>query len=364
MENRNTEEKLLSTRKKNEKKRKKRRNIILIIILAVLVFLIYSYNFHLKNGRWPWAEESVSLSRRMMSPVQQSTTVYEKVSVPIVDVSGYVEAYDSQDVMLRASGTVTAVYVEEGERVVKGQLLATVDNTNQKYEVASARLQLERAQVSGTSERELELYRMRLKAAEQQLENTYAYALFDGVVVSVKAKVDNYFQAGTAVMKIIDDSRYKSTVEVDEIDVQNLEKGMVAVLNSDSAPGVKYEGYVSYIPMIGRYSSQGIGVMDVEIIIEDPPSGLKPGFSFEGKINTGKEQRMLLVAQSAVSENDGVYTVTKLNEDGSTEKVTVQVKYLGENVYQILSGNVKSGDTVIFDTTSGLGSLVRNVSIM
>ncbi len=362
MENRNTEEKLLSTRRKNEKRRKRRRNIIILIVAAVLLFFIYSYNFHLKNGRWPWSSDSSSAVMRMMETTQQSTTVYERVSTPVVDISGYVEAYDTQSVMLRASGTITGIYVEEGERVTKGQLLATVDNTSQKYDLASAKLQLERAEVNGTSEKELELYRMRLNTAEQQLENTYAYALFDGVVVSVKAKIDDYFQAGTTIMTVIDDSKYKSTVEVDEIDVQSLEKGMTATLNSDSAPGVNYEGYVSYIPMIGRYSSQGIGVMDVEIVIDNPPAGLKPGFSFEGKIDTGVEQRMLLVAQSAVTENDGVYTVTKLNEDGSTQTVTVQVKYLGENIYQILSGDIKSGDTLVYDTTTGLGSLMMNMN--
>ncbi|MCR5761060.1 MAG: efflux RND transporter periplasmic adaptor subunit [Sphaerochaetaceae bacterium] len=363
MENKNAEEKLLINRKKIEKKKKRRRNIIIAIILIAVIFFTYSYNFHIKNGRWPWVSAESTASNSMMGNVQQVTaTVYEKTNTPVVEISGYVEAYDTQDVMLRSSGTVTAVYVEEGDRVEKGQLLVTLDNTSQNYDVASARLQLEKAELNGTSERELELYRMRLKTAEKQLENTAAYALFDGVVVSVNAKTDDYFQAGTAIMKIIDDSKYKSTVEVDEIDVQSLEEGMKAVLTSDSAPGVQYEGYVSYIPMIGRYSNQGIGVMDVEIVVENPPAGLKPGFSFEGTINTGLEQTMLLVPQSAVTENRGVYTVNKLNADGSTETVTVQVKYLGENVYQILSGDIKSGDTVVYSTTNSLASLMRSMS--
>jgi multidrug efflux pump subunit AcrA (membrane-fusion protein) len=105
--------------------------------------------------------------------------------------------------------------------------------------------------------------------------------------------------------------------------------------------------------MIGRYTNTGIGVMDVEIIIDNPPEKLKPGFSFEGVIEVESEQSMLLVSQSAVTTKRGVSTVTKELEDGSTQTVTVQVKYLGENLYQILSGDVKDGDTVIYTRSEG-----------
>ena len=202
---------------------------------------------------------------------------------------------------------------------------------------------------------------MRLDSAKKRLENMKAYADFDGVVVKVDIRQDDYYKAGNAAITIIDDSKLKATVEVDEIDVQMLELGTKVDITSDSTPGVPIEGRVSYIPMIGRYTNQGIGVMDVEIIIDNPPASLKPGFSFGGTIAVGSEQMMLLVSQAAVSTSRGVSSVNKLLEDGTTQKVTVVVKYLGENLYQILSGDVKDGDVVVYSNSSEW-SAVMNMS--
>ncbi|MCR4676079.1 MAG: efflux RND transporter periplasmic adaptor subunit [Sphaerochaetaceae bacterium] len=353
-----TERKLLEKRKKDERKKRIRRIVILVIVAVLIFFAVRAYNLKKQTGSWTAGNTDSSVT----ADEQIQATVYEVTKIPEIDISGYITAYDTQDVMLRTSGTVAEVCVKEGDRVTKGQLLAKLNSSSEEYSVANARLQLEKAVVNGTSAREMELLQMNLDAALENLERTNVYALFDGVVVSVKAKEGNYFQAGTVIMTVIDDSRYKATVEVDEIDVQTLEVGMKAELNSDSAPGETYEAVVTYIPMIGRYSDQGIGVMDVEIVIEEHPVGVKPGFSFEGKIKTGKTNTMVLVPQSAVTERRGVYTVQKLNEDGSVETVTIQAKYLGENAYQVLSGNLKSGDIVVYSpVSSGINALLSTV---
>lgn len=347
----NTEDKLMAQRKKAKRRKTIKRIILWIFLLALIVYGLYAYNYHLKNDRWPWKKVPV------VSPMDSmiKTKVYESVYTTQIDISGSVEAFDTQNVVIRAGGAVTGVYAEEGDRVVKDQLLAEVDSTDQEYRVSSAEWDIEKAKISGSkSARDMELLEMQLKTAKQQLENTRAYAKFDGVVVKKSISEGDYSSAGSTVMTIIDDSKLKATVEVDEIDLQMLKKGMKCSLTSDSAPGETFEARVSYIPMIGRYSSQGIGVMDVEIVIDNPPAGLKPGFSFEGTIEVESEQKMLLVSQSAVTTNRGSSSVTKLNEDGSTQTVPVIVKYLGENLYQIVSGDVKDGDTVVY-SRSGSG---------
>lgn len=352
------EGKVLNDRKRKLKRRKIRTVVTLVLVTVVLFGLFECYSFYMQNGRWPWKKEAAT------SAVQELTTqAYESRYNTQIDISGSVQAIDTQEVKIRATGAVTGVYVEEGDRVVKGQLLATVDDTDQQYTVANLEKQIEVARVSGsTSKRDIELLEMQLDSAKKKLEYTKAYANFDGVVVSVSISEGDYFDAGSAVMTIIDDSKLKASVEIDEIDIQMVELGMSASLTSDAVPGQSIQARVSYIPMIGRYSSQGIGVMDVEIVIDDPPAALKPGFSFEGTIAIESEQVMLLVPQSAVTTSNGVSTVVRLNADGTRETVVVQVKYLGENVYQVLSGDIKAGDTLVY--TPGSGSFGSFMSMM
>lgn len=349
----NAEQSLKLQRKIKKRKQIIKKTVIYVLVLAFIVYALYAYNFKLKNSRWPWQKPVQYNAVDTMVQTQVYTSKYSSE----IDVSGYVQAYKIQNVSFGATGEVTAVYVEEGDRVTKGQLLAEVEDTTQRQNVSDAEYEIEKALIiQNSSDRDMELLQRRLDNAKQQLENTKAYANFDGVVVSVSiAEGDRIGSTGnSAPITIIDDSKLKATVEVDEIDIQLVEKGMKAYLTADSAPGQIIEAYVSYIPSIGRYSNQGIGVMDVEIVIDDPPKSLKPGFSFEGDIRVESEQEMLLVSQSAVKTSRGISTVTKLNEDGTTETVNVTVKYLGENLYQILDGDIKSGDTVVY-TRSGTG---------
>lgn len=355
-ENMDSETKVRRDREKKIRRKKIRRIILIILGIVVVIAGIRIYNYRMTNGIFPWQKKAQS----SFTPTTSQTTVREETYVTSIDVSGSVEAYDTQKVQIRATGSVTSVLVKEGDRVTKGQLLATLDDSDQNYEIANLEKQLESAKMNGTtSTRDIELMQMRVDNAKKKLDNLKAYADFDGVVVSVSIREGDYYQAGGAAITIIDDSKLKATVEVDEIDIQMVKVGTKVDITSDSTPGVAIEGRVSYIPMIGRYTNQGIGVMDVEIVIDDPPASLKPGFSFGGTIEVGSEQKMLLVAQAAVSTSRGVSRVTKLLPDGSTETVVVTVKYLGENLYQILAGDVKDGDVLVYNNSTDWSSLVN-----
>ena len=314
-----------------KKLRKKRIRSLIIgfIILAVVSVGWWIYTYKMTNGVFPWEAKKTEAKTETIS----TTTVRREAYHTSIDVSGSVVAYDTQKVQIRGTGAVTAVLVSEGDRVKKGQLLASVDDSDQQYEVASIEKQLETARMGGTTS--------------------------DGVVVQVSIREGDYYTAGSAAITIIDDSRLKTTVEVDEIDIQMVKVGTPVHITCDSCPGVSIEGRVSYIPMIGRYTTQGIGVMDVEIVIDNPPAALKPGFSFGGSIEVSEEQTMLLVNQAAVSTSRGSSYVYKVAEDGTLQKVSVTVKYLGENLYQILDGDVKEGDVLAYNLTGSLENFIN-----
>ena len=80
---------------------------------------------------------------------------------------------------------------------------------------------------------------------------------------------------------------------------------------------------ISAAVFIGTYTTQGIGVVNVELTIDNPPASLKPGYSFEGTIASEGEVEMLLIPQAAVTTGrGGLTTVDRLNADGTTETVS------------------------------------------
>ncbi len=356
----NNEEKILTESEKQEKRlreaaqKRKRRKTIKTVILWVIVLLAVA------AALWYFFFGMKAKNDKALNPMGQTRTieakVIEDVYTQVIDLSGYVEPYDIYDAKFRSTGAVTGVYVVEGQEVKKGDRLASIDNTNQIQALQSIENQIEVATLNG-AQKTLELLELQKKNAENNLEYTNLVANFDGVVASVNVDENDYFEAGTSVVKIIDRSKLKATVEIDEIDMQYVTLGEKAYLNFDALPGVTVEAYVSYIPMLGRYTNQGIGVVDVELTIDNPPSALIPGFTFDGTINVTDNVAILIIPSAAVkSGRGGATTVRRKKADGSEESVSVKVKYLGEGQSQVLSG-LNKGDTIVYDVQTGNGTM-------
>ncbi|MGD1823194.1 MAG: efflux RND transporter periplasmic adaptor subunit [Pleomorphochaeta sp.] len=339
-----TESQVRKEIKKKIRRKKVKRTIVWLIVLALIIVGYYTYNFYNTNKRLPWQEESVN------APVEQSYTdslVKEEITHPIVNISGSLSAYDLQNVILRTSGAITAVNFDEGDTVKKGDIVATVDDTEQQYMIAKLKSDIESAELTGNLNN-VELLELQLTNAINNLEYTKALANFDGVVAVQNWEAGDYNTVGDSGNMIIADlSKFKSTVEIDEMDINNIVVGQTAILSFDSLPGIEAEAKVTKIPMLGRYNAQGFGVMDVEITIENPPSNLRTGFTFNGKIESEKEIKRVIIDQATISQSGDDTIVTKRMEDGSLIDLVVNVKYLGEAKCQVLSGDIKPGDTLV-----------------
>ena len=347
------QERLLREQFKIKKRNRRIRKLIIWAVVILVLALGLSWYMQLRENMR--AEQEAMMARS--SQVQAKVT--RNVYTATIDLSGYVEAYDIQNARFRATGPITAVNVEEGDVVHEGDVLATIDSTSQTYNVESIRRSIREAELSGTQS-QLELLNLQLTTALNNLEYTNLVANFDGTVAGTVADVNitegDYFEAGStdAAVTIADLSRLKATVEIDEIDMQYVYLGQTAYLTFDSIPGQVVEAYVSYIPTLGTYSSQGIGVVEVELTIDNPPASLKPGYSFEGTIASEGDVEMLLIPQAAVTTGrGGATTVQKLLEDGTTETVSVSVKYLGEGTCQLVAGNLSEGDTLVYTRETG-----------
>lgn len=353
----NTESQVRKDIRRKLRKKRIKRTIVWLIILAIVSGAYYVYNFYDTNSRFPWQDESVS------APIEQSYTeseVVEEITHPIVNINGSLSAYDLQDVILRTNGAITSVNFEEGDIVKKDDILATVDDTDQQYMIAKLNSDIESAKLTG-NKNTLDLLELQLTNAINNLEYTKALANFDGVVAVQNWEAGDYNTVGTSGNMIIADlSKYKSTVEIDEMDINSIEVGQVAKLSFDSLPGVETEAIVTKIPMLGRYNAQGFGVMDVEITINNPPEGLRTGFTFDGKIESDTEIKRIIIDQATITQNGDDITVTKKMEDGSLKDFVISIKYLGESKCQVLAGDIEVGDILVIKNALSFSEEMQN----
>lgn len=336
---------LIEERNLKKKKRRRKRIIIFLVVVAVIAAIL---PFILTR----------EVETVVVGPVEREATVVSNTYTQVIDLSGYVEPYDSQIMRFRTTGAVTGVYVDEGDYVKEGQLLASIDSTQQQAALQEILNQIEEAELSG-SRRELELLKLRQASAEANLEYADIVAPFDGEIASVDVAEGDYFEGGDEVITVVDRSKLKATVEIDEIDMQYVSLGQKASLVFEARPDASVEAYVSYLPMLGRYTDQGIGVADVEFLIENPPEGIMPGFTFEGTLEAEGDVTMLLIPQAAITRGrGGSQSVTVKRPDGTREVVEIRTEYLGEGLAELLSGDLQEGDTLVYESRSQLGGLV------
>ncbi|MDQ6648297.1 MAG: efflux RND transporter periplasmic adaptor subunit, partial [Pseudomonadota bacterium] len=110
--------------------------------------------------RWPWIIVAVLLLMMVLAGAgwfwlgHRAITVQTAVAlVPsanseagaVLQATGYVTARRQATVSAQITGTLTAVLIEEGDRVTKGQVLARLDDSGYKANLAAARAQADSA---------------------------------------------------------------------------------------------------------------------------------------------------------------------------------------------------------------------------
>jgi multidrug efflux pump subunit AcrA (membrane-fusion protein) len=343
-----TESSIRKELKKKNGKKKRKRVIIWLFVLAIIIGGAYIYNFYNINRRLPWAEAKLLGAD---STTYVDAKVEEQITNPKVKITGSLEAADLQTVVLRTNGAIKSINVKEGDIVKKGDVLVTVDDTTEQYNIANLESQLKSAQLMGNANN-VKLLELQLDNAKNNLEYTKATANFDGVVAEQGWTVGDYNSLtvnNSNNMIIADLSEFKATVTIDELDIGYVEVGEQVELSFDSLPGIPVNAFVSSIPMLGYYSRQGFGVLNVEITIPNPPKKLKTGFTFSGTIVSANEESIVVVNQAAITSSGDNSIVRIKMADGSLKDFPVTVRYLGENKCQILSGDIFIGDTVVIE---------------
>ena len=170
--------------------KKSLRIVFLILILAVLTALVVF--FAVRGTKKASAKNAGETSLKV---------IHETVT-NVIEISGTIQAAQTQTLKAAGSGTVTAVYVKVGDRVQKGDVLMELDKSEQEYNLAKHDYDTVQKQING-SPKELELMEYQRRTLEKKLEDRKITANFDGVVADFTAAVGDYLEAKDSVGTLI-----------------------------------------------------------------------------------------------------------------------------------------------------------------
>lgn len=273
----------------------------------------------------------------------------------VISVSGVVSAAQEQTLQALSDGTVTNVYVKQGDEVKKGKVLIQLDDTTQQYNLAKHDYDMETVKING-SRRELALKQTERKSLVQKIAERKVIATFDGIIADIDVAVGDSLEAKDSVGTIVDISYLTADVEVAETDVSKLKIGQQVELKFPSYDGIVMGKVIGW-PAIGEVTSRGATVVKVKIQIDEYPASILPNFSFSGKIKISPDEDILLVERYAVGRENKKAFVVK----ATGEKIDVEVVPYSSEYVKIVSGDVKEGDVLLQQTTPKVSGTRRNM---
>jgi Cu(I)/Ag(I) efflux system membrane fusion protein len=105
-----------------------------------------------------------------------------------------------------------------------------------------------------------------------------------GVVIERLAATGDYVQTGQPIYRLADLSHLWAAIEVYESDIQWLQLGQKAILVTESHPGDRVEGRITFIDPILNERNRTVGV---RVDLPNPDGRLKPGMFVRGEIEAG-----------------------------------------------------------------------------
>jgi RND family efflux transporter MFP subunit len=327
----------------------------------------------------------------------------------VLDATGYVTARRQATVSAKITGKVTEVLIEEGMRVDEGDVLARLDDTEARAQLALTQAQLaaarsqlveiraQLAQAERDHVRQQELARRELvsaqsldaalaqrdmvrarlgaageqvgvaqeavRVAQVQLDNTVIRAPFGGVVVAKTAQPGEMISpisAGTGFTRtgigsIVDMASLEIQVDVNEAFIHRVTPGQRVEATLNAYPDWKIPASViAVIPWADRSKATvkvriAIQAKDPRIV---PDIGVRVGFLGADPAKDGKPVGGVLVPADAV-RGEGAAAAVFVYADGKVERRAVTLGPNAGGTRHVLTG-VRDGERVVVSPPASL----------
>ncbi|HVG24070.1 MAG TPA: efflux RND transporter periplasmic adaptor subunit [Thermoanaerobaculia bacterium] len=364
----------------------RRKIIIVLIVLIAVTGIVYA---------------SVRTNRKEGTPVAmgkvERTDIVSKVSA-----NGRIDAKRKVDLSAHVMGQIVNMAVREGDVVKKGDFLLQIDQkqlaasaegaaasmrallsdreatranlaeAERNYErarsnfaeriIPQAELDRARTQVASARagvaaiEQRIGQAQANVTAARDTLSKTTMTAPMAGIITALPveegevAVIGTMNNPGTKLLTIADMSEVEAVMEVDETDIPNVKIGQRATVTIDAYPNKTFTGLVtevgsSPITRLGGNSGAEAINFEVKIQLQNPPEGVRPGFSASADIVTGTRAKVLSIPLQALvvrekkegekaKDEEGVF----VNKDGKAQFAAIATGLAGDANVEVTRG--------------------------
>jgi len=366
-------------------------------------------------------EKSVETIKKIR-PIKYSK-IEQSTGLETHTFSGVAKAQNETNLSFKVAGTVSSVKIDLGDRVKKGQLIATIDpsdyniKTNQAqsqkegslanvqsaeantkaaetqlinaqatydriaklyennsvslsdYQNAKAGLEAAKAQYDAADSQvaaatsQVSSADQQVQAAGNQVNYTRLYSPLNGVVTDVQVESNEVVSSGRVIATVSSLGRPQVEVGVPEVFINKINKGQSVNVHFSASPDKTFKGTVDQV----AYASGSSPTYPVFIDLDESAKKIRPGmaanavFTFNTN-STEVKSKMTVPVEAVGKDNEGnfVFVLSKKN-DGVyvTQKKTITIGRLMPEGFELISG--LEGTEIV--ATAGLKSLMNGSEV-
>ena len=341
----------------------KKKKVISLITLSVLT--VGGISFKLTQ------------SNRSNKDVTEFTIAAERGSLPgLITASGELKANKSVNVSPKRQGILYEIFVEEGDLVKKGDLIAKMDFGDLEYRIEELRANYETKKANylrrkilfdegAISAEEYEEYKNKFSISEakfKQIEieenETNIRAPFKGVITSRYAvpgafvtpttSASSSREGGATSSSIVELSQGLEIVaKVPESDIGRIKTGQEATIRVDAFPDKRFKAVVSKISP-SAIKNNNVTSFEVTLLLSNKPEDLRLGMTSDINFQTGATKINTLIPTVAIVTEEGKAGVLVVGSNNQPTFKKVELGTSSGSKTAIISG-LEPGEKVFID---------------
>jgi len=346
------------------------KDIVNVLVAPVLIGLTLSFS----NIGFLYAKDKNLKTQKSEQAAEISYLVEgeyakKKVVANVLTAVGHLKANLDTDLSFNASGVLKKLHFKIGQRVSRGDIIATLDDATDQLNLETAKAQLlfsentyksnkvlfDKGEISNNTLIKLKSSYLQDKVAvelgQQNINNKVLRAPFDGFLGEFDVSRGQYIAQGAKIVSLLQISPLKVGYSLPSSDQGLITLAQGVKITSSALPGQVFPGLLTFK---SQYVDPLTGTLTLQAQVKNPNYLLLPGMFVQVSQIVDPDRKLLVVPSIALQTDivgEFVYIIKdKVLKDGKwnaivkTQRVTAEL--VGKEMMSITKG-LKEGDLVV-----------------
>lgn len=318
------------------------------LFLLIALFLLYSLvtkNLSFIGGFPIFKGKDRQIEKQAYTEIPLPVKAYKVSLIDFTDTLpalGTVKGYREIKLRFAEAGYLEYVNFKDGEKVVEGDIIASLDQREALLRLEYAKNEMEKNQtlfeLGSIIEMKLNQSKLEYQSARMDYEKTNLIAPYDGYVGSMEAEKGDFVTPNDVIGSYVNLSDAYVEFGIIEKDIMKIKIGQPSTMTVDSYPQDVFNGEVESISPIVEGKSR---TFKVKVRIANEDEKLKAGMFGRVSLLIYEKQNALIIPSSAFRKKDAEYLVYVIHPEKSEGSDKLSGAEFAESADEIVYGTIE-----------------------